>query len=476
MQTVYGERMMLRAPRARSFSFLGVEPMPASHMGDSHAPPTDHSGPGRSLRRHWVLWAVLVAYTGLGIAYIRANPWGGGLDEPLHANYVQVLAEEHRLPWIYQEDGRWVRYRDAHAMHPPVYHLLQVPVYLATRSSELAARVSMRVFNLLLGGLSVVLVYVIALAAFRGRLPEAAGVTAFYALMPHVLLISSVINNDIASILVFLLLLYLGAVRWSEAMTWPRAAALGLVAGIAGLTKGTCEVAGFPMAVLLTYLADRHEGRFRAWCKAALTGLVALVLVAPWHLRNLRLYGSLSFMPDDGPNPLLPNQEPLLVQLMHDHFLPVLKHALQWQVNTLWSQEDWVPPGLRPYVYGVGWVFLVGGGLLGAIAYRRHRELFEPRVWVAYLASALPLWLMALYIALFAHFGWTRGGRYLLCLLPALGSLPLAALVWVRGRWRFGPWLAPALIAASLLALNALCMHHLVSELIPAHGQTSLLG
>ena len=227
-------------------------------------------------------------YTGLGIAYIRANPWGGGLDEPLHANYVQVLAEEHRLPWIYQEDGRWVRYRDAHAMHPPVYHLLQVPVYLATRSSELAARVSMRVFNLLLGGLSVVLVYVIALAAFRGRLPEAAGVTAFYALMPHVLLISSVINNDIASILVVSPAALLGRcpmVGGDDLAQGRRTRSWRASPASPGHLRGRRLPHGGPADLS----RGSARGRFRAWCKAALTGLVALVLVAPWHLRNLWL-------------------------------------------------------------------------------------------------------------------------------------------------------------------------------------------
>lgn len=467
---------MLRVQGARSVSFRGVGAMSEVCAERNRDAPAGGGLQARFAHRHWELGAILALYLGWGLAYLCVNPWGGGLDEPLHTNYVRVLAEEHRLPWIYRENDQWVRYRDAHAMHPPVYHLLQVPVYLATRRSELVSRVAMRGVSLALGGLSVVLVYAIALAGFQGRRPEAAAVTALYALTPHVLLVSSVINNDIASIVVFLLVLYLGAVRWADRMTWTRAAGLGIVAGVAGLTKGTCEVACFPMAILLVYLADRPGGRLKASAKAALTALMALLLVAPWHLRNLRLYGSLSFMPDDGPNPFLPNQEPLLVQIMHDNFLPVLRHAVLWQVNTLWSQEDWIPPGLRPYIYALGWTFVAGGGILGALAYRRHRERFEPRVWVAYLASAVPLWLMALYIALFAHFGWTRGGRYLLCLLPALGSLPVATMVCRREEASRVAWVAPALITAALLALNVACMKHLVGYLIPAHSHAPLVG
>jgi 4-amino-4-deoxy-L-arabinose transferase-like glycosyltransferase len=444
-------------------------------MAESQPHASVAEAPRSSRTRYWILAAILAAYVAWGIAYLRASPWGGGLDEPLHANYVKVLAEERRLPWLYQEGGEWVRYREAHAMHPPVYHLMQVPIYSVTSGSEQAARVAMRAFSLVLGALSVVLVWALAMHAFKGRLPEVAAVTAFYAFMPHVLLISSVVNNDIASVLAFLLLLYLAAVRWSDRMTWARAGLLGLVAGIAGLTKGTCEVAGFPMAAMLVYLADRETGRGRAALKAGLTLAIAIAIVTPWHLRNLSLYGSLSYMPDDGPNPLLPGHESLLVQMLHDNFLPVVGHALKWQVNTLWAQEDWIPPDLRPWVYGAGWVFLVGGGLGGAYAYRRHRERFEPRVWIGYLSSTVPLWLMALYIALFAHFGWTRGGRYLLCLLPGLASLPVASLILVPRTRPWAAWVLPVVVAGALLALNLTCMSHLTGELIPRHGQAPLI-
>ncbi|MGQ9732549.1 MAG: hypothetical protein ACUVX8_14910, partial [Candidatus Zipacnadales bacterium] len=93
----------------------------------------------------------------LALVYIWVIPPSLGPDEMAHSQTVRLLAEEHRMPVassVTTDD------RGAHAMHPPLYYALQVPLYYLFRGEDGAKAVTprciraMRFLSLLLGGVA----------------------------------------------------------------------------------------------------------------------------------------------------------------------------------------------------------------------------------------------------------------------------------------------------------------------------------
>ncbi len=77
-------------------------------------------------------------------------------------------------------------------------------------------------------------------------------------------------------------------------------------------------------------------------------------------------------------------------------------------------------------------------------------------------------WLACVTIALFEHWGWHEGGRYL---LPSLGALSIVlALGWrgllgaARLRFVFGVW------CIAMVSLNAVAIYWLLTYLNPTFG------
>jgi 4-amino-4-deoxy-L-arabinose transferase-like glycosyltransferase len=426
--------------------------------------------PGAPKAERWALALVVALFCAWALAYLLHQPWGGGLDEPQHRNYLRVLAEEHRLPWLEREGGQWVRYRDAHAMHPPGYYLAVLPLYaLVQHAPEPTIRLVMRLASIVLGGLTLLLAYPIVRKALGEDAQAALSATLIVALAPLYLLVSAIINNDIASVLVYCALLYLGVVRWQDALTWRRVVALGLLAGLAGLTKGTSEIAALGSGVYLVYTGCRGLGRRQAALRTAVFIGIAVALVAPWHARNLRLYGTLSYMPDDGKPVWLAMAPEGCPFLLSSEAPRAIHYVFRWQVNTLWAQMDWIPPWAQQPFFVTMWVLLGVGcaAILAAALRKRWRHLLPGRPWGALLSGAASLWAMATYIALFHHQGWARGGRYLLCALPAVACVMAFPLRLVPERLSTLRWGLVAILAGAGVLLNLVCYDFLVNVLIP---------
>lgn len=433
-----------------------------------------HEEPGAPRWERWALALVLVLFVGWAATFLRVQPWGGGLDEPQHRAYFQVLAEDQRLPWLYQDaDGQWVRYRDAHAMHPPAYYLALLPYYCAiSHGSEEATRAAMRWASVVLGALTLLLAYPVCRRLLGGDRLAALTATAIIGLAPLYLLVSAIVNNDIASVGAYLLLLWLGFVRWGdETVTWKRTLVLGLVAGLAGLTKGTSEIAAFASGAALVWTGARSDGRAQAWLRTAAFAAVALAMVAPWHIRNEILYGSLSFIPRDGPSGELPTSLGILACVQHPNFPRVLRLVTLLQFDTLWAQKDWVELTFRPTYYAAMWaLFLVGLVTLAIVRGRRREDLAPVRPWLVAFAGLAPLWGMAIWIACFIHIGWAEGGRYLLPLLPMIACTIVLPLRAIPERFALARFSLAAIVLLALYAVNALCYDTLVYQLIPWNG------
>ena len=74
----------------------------------------------RRLRPWHVRWGLLAAWLVLSAYNIGQLPWRFGYDMNKHLEYVQYIAERHRLPLANQG---WELFQ------PPLFYLLEVPVY-----------------------------------------------------------------------------------------------------------------------------------------------------------------------------------------------------------------------------------------------------------------------------------------------------------------------------------------------------------
>lgn len=450
------------------------------HIVDSEA----NSG----IQRDRVLLGILLFAGLLGVIYNFVILLGFGPDEPRHMNYVKLLLDEQRLPYV---EANGSEHAGAHTLHPPLYYLTLLPFYAIFRGlpGEWEWHL-VRLVSLAICLFGLVLIYQIGLRASRGDQNLARLVTAQVGLLPIFGMTAGTINNDSATFLAVSAFLWMLAVKYPNERTLKSAIALGVCFGVGGLCKATVLLCNG--AALLCYFLAQDGGwawrSFQNWKRMGLVLLLVGLISGPWYARNISLYGQFTPIAPGYTHPGLPNPAlGKLVMMLHDNF-PTLFGAANWGIfSTLWSQKDWIPEAVRGAVYLVLSFYCLSAIAGSFIQFRRHKSAKlsedselrnadlpdtiagQERVacWPAYGAFAIN-WLACLTIALFVHWGWAEGGRYL---LPALVGL---SLFLARG-WRglVGParlGVVTALWSLALLFLNVLTIYWLLHFLNPTFG------
>ena len=199
-------------------------------------------------------------------------------DEPAHYNYVHELASTGQFPVLRMGDYdeayleqlksqgfppslpiHPVRY-EAH--QPPLYYLLASAVFRLTQGQLLF----LRLFSVALGAIFVVLTYEIVRQIYPQRAALRLAAAAFVAFLPmHVAMAASVNNDALAEVLLAgILLLSIRYVKhWllgPDQPGWLQALALGLLLGLALVTKVSAYVA-IPVvlaALVIAWYETRH--------------------------------------------------------------------------------------------------------------------------------------------------------------------------------------------------------------------------
>lgn len=211
----------------------------------------------------------------------QAIPDIGAPDERQHANYVARIARGEGLPTLVVGD-----FEGYQAHQPPLYYYVAAAWSQVVRAEhDGPTGVRIRYLNILVGLATLAAVYKGARWAGADR-PQAA-TSASLLLLPMSLALHGAVSNDP---LFYCLLTW--ALAWMvraavQGWNWGSASAVGLLSGLAMLTKTPALVA-LPLAAASWWLAPK-EARRPAYLAAALG--IALVLVAPWWVRNTQLYG-----------------------------------------------------------------------------------------------------------------------------------------------------------------------------------------
>ena len=277
-------------------------------------------------RSHKAIIAITAAFLVVGVIYSLVNPLFEASDELWHYPFVKHLADGNGLPvqqpgvdqpwrqegsqpplyyavaalataWIDTDDLNHIRWLNPHAdMGIPkpdgnvnaVIHTERE--WLPCRGAALAVYV-VRWISILMGAVTVVLTYVIALELFPGDKALAATASGFVAFNPMFLFVSASVNNDNLATTLATLALWRIIRLLKGDTSWTHLGLLGLLIGFGALSKSS-TLGMFALVGLALLIIALRERSWRPLIEGSAIVLGVAVLVSGWwFLRNWRLYG-----------------------------------------------------------------------------------------------------------------------------------------------------------------------------------------
>lgn len=427
------------------------------------------------LRRPWLALAlILIGYVMAATLYAVITPAWQNPDEPAHYNNIAHIATGNGLPVLREGDydqeylsalvsGGFpphlpidvLRYE---AYQPPLYYIAATPAFWLGKG----ALPFVRLFNVLLGAISLLLLYACMETVFPTKPLLTVGATAFVGFLPMHVAMNAAVNNDgLAELLILATMLSL--LRWMKRRFYrPIAApapdansfeprALLLVGVLVGLSMAT-KIYGYAMApvvagvVMLTvwlaptaHLDQRvaRPSRQNLWRSlgAALWVLApALLLALPLWLRNQQLYGAGDLLGLQMHDRLVAGQSTTAAWIAREGFITYLERALDFTFRSFWGVFGWLGVFMEPRIYTLLLAFsgMLLLGLLWAlvrfICGRPEADMDRYQFWVLGLFGAMAAAVLASFVWYNLKFVQHQG-RYLFW-----GLLPISAFMALA--WR----------------------------------------
>ncbi len=465
----------------------------------------------RERRVIFSLWLLLMA---LGIIFAFIQPVWSRVDEAQHYDYVQYVAENLSLPvegkdfisqdvvdvsvksnqWGWRPAGvlstpadldpalwttlpgdlggldkeRWVRrnlwYFGYEAMQPPLYYMVNAPVYAALPDDPFVKLYGMRLLAALLASAMVPITWLTAREASPGnRLAIYGAPVAMLLTQGYALNMSQITNDALAvplaatAVLILLRLVVRG-------LAWKRSLAAGTLIGAALLTKMTTIFLLPAAAAALIFLLIYKRGKLgRVALHAGIIYGVAAAIMAPWLAHNFSLYGDATGA--SAARPLMSSffESPLLnfSTLRLDELLPTFWFGEPIFPFPFWTYA-WMAAGtaIAVALIGVLYYYFGPGGWLNGMAAGieagssgaggeasgekfpgggGQSELPDARMSINFIVTAFAIGALVIILIPFGSGIGGVPGRYLYPLLP-MGTFLLMfgidRLLW-RERARF---------------------------------------
>ena len=225
----------------------------------------------------------------------------GAPDERQHANYIEFLKRDHRLPVFNPKSPRL--YEEYQSHQPPLFYGLAAVVSVGQDVESQSFGMTVRLLNAVIGSVGVVGAFFAALWGFRSK--EVAVLSAaIFALLPMNVALSGAISND-PLLIAFSTWSFAFCLRvWNSdfdkgqqvdagteggafQVKWLILA--GVLAALACLTKSSGLIALVSVAVV-SVTAVRKDRELRSF-KMVVILLLPLLMVSPLWLRNQFIYG-----------------------------------------------------------------------------------------------------------------------------------------------------------------------------------------
>ncbi|MCB9435346.1 MAG: DUF2142 domain-containing protein [Ardenticatenaceae bacterium] len=428
-----------------------------------------------------ILSCILLVYLFVGTLYAAYTPAWQAPDEPAHYNYVRQLAAG-KLPVIengdydqkYIETIVGSRFDPQYSVapltyedwQPPLYYLLQTPVYWLSGGSLLA----LRLFSMLLGAGVVALAYGVARRVFPEQRWVAATTAVFVAFLPqHLTMLASVNNDSLAELLIggilWVLLGLLEIGDWRSEIGRKRLVTLGVLLGLGFLTKAMVYLLA-PVAGLVVL--------WRCWGKWGELVQTAVLAFAPALLlglllwgRNIIVYDGLDIMASAAHNSVVVGQPRTAEWVAKYGVDGTLSRFATTTFNSFWGQFGWMAVPMPRWVYAPLTLFTLLV-LIGLLIHWRHKPAPLPNPQspisnlILFLTLALTLTLYLGYNLVFVQ----HQGRYLFPALIPIGiGVALGLGSWLRpfsNRWPILLTLLPLGLALALVGLDLFALFRFI--------------
>ena len=365
--------------------------------------------------------AIAALALAVGAVYVWVVSPGLPADEPSHWSTVLYYVYHERMP-VLGDPG--VSYE---AQMGPVAYVLDGTLVRASRGIGLSLALSFRLVRLL-GVVELSAMVLVVLALTKRLVPTSSSLfaaVAVFALNPMLLCMSGSIQNDTLALLLSVLALYMAVLCLSDRPTNGAAILVGVVAGLAVLTKLTAWAV---VLAIPAWLIWRHRRRGLGPVLAFLGS--ALLVSGWWFVRNMVLYGDptaaagvrktgVSFAP------------------YHVHGANGLAHIAEEMVTYLWLPTEYVrnlisaPSVLKAALLGA--TIVVG---LAGIGSARRLSGLSPLVVgsgvvsvVSWLVTYLGVQAVAFRVAYVVLPLWVCLMALALARLPARAGIALTGLV-----------------------------------------------
>jgi len=449
------------------------------------------------LKEHLGITIIVILYLVLGVIYSVVTPIFEASDEVWHYPFVEHLAHGGSLPVQYPDQlGPWRQ----EGSQPPLYYALGalVTAWIDTDDMQQVRQINphadmgipmpdrnanmvihteqdgfpytgtvlavhvVRWLSVMMGAVTVVAGYGLARTVFPSDRAVSLSAAAFTAFNAMFLFITASVNNDALVIMLCALAIWAMAryvERSPSAWEW---VGLGVLLGLASLSKVSALGLSALAAPLIAYRGWRERSWRRFFVGGLLVGLPMILIGGWWYYRNWRLYGDpvgLNAFVDivGGRYPM-----PTLIQLLGE-----------WKgfVMSYWGFFGGVNVPAPSWVY---WVLSVLGlaGLVGVPIYigRRWREDDLPLTrWMQ--IGFVALWPMIVFASLVR---WTlmtvaSQGRLMFSALTCLSLLMAMGLAAILPRRRA---VAPLLAGVIMLVVAALLPWQTIA---PAYAAPEIL-
>lgn len=389
----------------------------------------------------FLLILIVGMYLVLAVRYATETPDWQVPDEPAHYNYIRQL-EDGAIPVIRM--GDWdteyqntltstgfnpihlneldrIQYEDH---QPPLYYILATPIFAASDGNL----TTLRLFSVFIG-LGVILASFAVLYRLFPEMPLLAlGVAAFIAFLPqHLSFLSGVNNDPLAGLMVGLILLRVVTYLQKPTVQKQDAILLGVLVGLACLTKVTVYFLAGVVGVAILLRGWREKwSRPVAIQQIGLFLLPALVMGGVWWGRNLSVYGGTDFLGLQRHDEVAAGQLQTADYIERDlngNRTQYYKNYAYTTFHSFWGQFGWmaIPMPTRIYRILLGGVLfcLMGFGLFALQNYRHWQRPQKEMLFLLMLTLGLVGAAYLLYNRQFVQFQ----GRYLYPALIPMGFL-----------------------------------------------------
>ena len=351
------------------------------------------------------------------------------------------------------------------ANHPPLYYILMTPVYWLGAGASPATQLFLLRFAAIPFGLgTVVLAFLTARALFPtdGFLSVVA--PAFVAFQTQVSYEAAMLNNDILCIALYSAVLYLLVLGIRDRFPNRLCFALGIVLGLAILTKGTSIT-----AVGIAGLAALATLGFRDWRGLLRRGLIAgvpmLLLIAPWYVFLYRTYGNFTAFSQLKELQYWNEPAGTFFGILFD-----LDFA-EMRFKETWGYWGWrlIPlSGTVLWAIGIPLLVALGGLVWYAVGVTRGRlgdpadPVAHPRRWQVLALGMLTLTCVVAYLAII-QFGVTFALTQARYFFPAVNAVALLLALGLRTLipLRFHPY-GQGIAVAAMVVMNVLIFSQFV--------------